>query len=350
MNLRQWKPVTAVTLGTVLVLAAATALFLVLTNDTAAPGAQPQVTATESAEDVAALPVDISPSASPGASASATPSPRAPAPPAPAPAPGGTLCGASFANEGSTYRDALAREDGLFGGLDMVRVFFSGAPPAWPGSPADIPRRTVNVSFKFNAADVIAGKHDAAMRTWFAGVPRTIDVYWTYYHEPEDNIRDGEFTAAQYRSAWQRLRGLANEAGNARLRSALVLMEWTLRPASGRNWRDYYPGNATIDVLSWDVYNLEAEKGRYTAPATLFGQIVTIARGEGRPWAVSEFGSHLATGDTGAARAAWLADSARYLTEQKAVFAAYFDLDWETGDYRLRDAAGLAQWKAFCSR
>jgi hypothetical protein len=335
-----------VTLGTVLMLAAGTALFTVLTNDAAAPGAQPE--AATSAPDFGALPVDISSSATPSASASALPS-RSAAPGAPAvPPPAGTLCGASFANEGTSYRDALAREDALFGGLEMVRVFFSGAPPAWPGSPADIPRRTVNVSFKFNAADILAGKHDAAMRTWFAGVPRGIDVYWTYYHEPEDNIRDGEFTAAQYRSAWQRLRGLANEAGNPRLRSTLVLMEWTLRPASGRNWRDYYPGSATIDVLSWDVYNLEAAKGRYTAPATLFGQIVSVARAEGRPWAVSEFGSHLATGDTGAARAAWLADSARYLSEQKAVFAAYFDLDWETGDYRLRDTASLTQWKAFC--
>ena len=250
--------------------------------------------------------------------ASATPSP-APAVRRFQPVPAGSaLCGVSFADEGLSYGGALAQEDARFGGVDMVRVFFPGAPPAWSGSTADIPHRTVNVSFKFDADDVVAGKHDAAMRTWFAGVPRNIDVYWTYYHEPEDNIRDGEFTAAQYRAAWQRLRGLADAAGNPRLRSALVLMEWSLRPASGRNWRDYYPGKATIDVLSWDVYNAQAAKGGYAAPATLFGQIVAVAEAEGRPWAVSEFGSHLATGDTGTARAAWLNASVRYLMEQKA--------------------------------
>jgi hypothetical protein len=34
------------------------------------------------------------------------------------------------------------------------------------------------------------------------------------YREPEDNIRDGEFTAAEYRDAWVHLSNLAKTADN----------------------------------------------------------------------------------------------------------------------------------------
>lgn len=263
---------------------------------------------------------------------------------------GQTLCGASFDTEGQSYHDALAREDQLFNGLEMVRVFFR-ALPAWRGSRVDTVARPVNVSFKYNAADIKSGKHDAHVRSWFRSVPRDRDVYWTYYHEPEDNIRDGEFSAADYRAAWKRLKTLADEAGNPRLHSTLVLMQWSLTKESGRDWRDYYPGPETIDVLGWDVYNYasQVDRGEYRTPAEMFDQIIQISKQEGRPWAVAEFGSQLAKGDSGAKRAAWLRDSVAYATKHKALFIAYFDLDWPTGDYRLRDTAGKTAWREFCS-
>lgn len=96
--------------------------------------------------------------------------------------------------------------------------------------------------------------------------PRDRDVYWVYYHEPEDNIAAGEFTAADYRAAWRRLRSLADKAGNPRLHATLVLMGWSLDPLSKRDWRDYYPGRDVIQVLGWDVYNLGWKKGRYDSP------------------------------------------------------------------------------------
>ena len=92
-------------------------------------------------------------------------------------------------------------------------------------------------------------------------------MYWTYYHEPEDNIEAGAFTAAQYRAAWQRISSLALRANNPRLHATLILMCYTLTPASGRSFADYYPGDAYIDVLAWDCYNQVWAKGQYIAPA-----------------------------------------------------------------------------------
>ena len=206
------------------------------------------------------------------------------------------------------------------------------------------------VSFKVDPAEVLAGTHDARLRQWFRTAPRNQDIYWTYYHEPEDNIANGDFTAAQYRQAWQRLSGLAAEAKNPRLRATLILMGFSVNPASHRNWRDYYPGKQYVQVMGWDVYN--HKKGGYTPAADMFARVIAVSRGEGLPFGIAETGSDLVAGDTGAQRAAWLRDMARHLTENHAVFVDYFDIDLSSHnepDYRLRDAPSQAAWREFCS-
>jgi hypothetical protein len=263
----------------------------------------------------------------------------------------GTLCGAAFATEpGETYQEALVREDAIFGGLESVRIFYPGMPRPWPGRP-DAGDRPVIVSFKAPPAEVLAGTHDADLRAWFAGAPAGVDVYWAYFHEPEDDIKEGAFTAAEFRQAWQRIAGLADEAANPSLRATLILMGWSVDPASGRNWRDYYPGREHVDVLGWDLYNPSWESGRYRAPAELFAGVIEASRAEGLPFGIAETGSPLVTGDDGAGRAAWLRDLIAHLSSAGAAFVAYFDLDWTArngADYRLRDPAGIAAWTAFC--
>jgi hypothetical protein len=90
------------------------------------------------------------PSAKPSASPSPTASAPAPPPPAPNPLPaGGTLCGASFLAEkpGETRAEQLARIDGYYNGLEMVRVFYT-QPPAW-SNVLNVGSRTLSISFKF---------------------------------------------------------------------------------------------------------------------------------------------------------------------------------------------------------
>lgn len=263
-----------------------------------------------------------------------------------------TLCGASFARDGDeSWQDALAREDALFNGLEVVRVFNSGLPRAWPGEP-DPGSRPVIVSFKATPAQILAGQHDAALSRWFAGAPRNKVTWWSYFHEPEDDIQRGHFTAAQYRQAWQRIAGLADTAGNPQLRATLILMGWTLESSSGRNWRDYYPGPATIDVLGWDLYNLSWKNGNYRDPVDNFDQVVAVSQAEGLPFGIAETGTPILNGDA-AGRAAWLQGAIEYLSTNGAQFVAYFDLYWEgdtdTIEYRLRDPAGQQVWRNFCS-
>ena len=312
---------------------------------TTRPGAAPSPSASASATRT----TDTSGTALPRPAPE--PTVRAPRPaksPDKTPGGGKTLCGLSLnLKPGETFQDALKRLDGKYGGLETVRLFYRGIPPAWPGKP-DIGKRPPIISFKLAPKDVLSGEHDEEMTRWFKTAPRDRDVYWVYYHEPEDNIAAGEFTAKDYRAAWRRLRSLADKAGNDRLHATLVLMSWSLTAESKRDWRDYYPGRNVIQVLGWDTYNLGWKKGRYDSPEAMYGRVLDVSEQEGLPFGIAETGSYLVGDDTGPERAAWLRATNAYLKKHGALWVSYFDLDWETGDFRLLDAPSHKAWQDFC--
>lgn len=256
-----------------------------------------------------------------------------------------TRFGASFQlRRGESYADGLARTETSLGRLEVVRVFYPGPPAKWPGKAEG---RSVIVSFKLDPERVLAGRYDDRMRTWFAATPRDVDVYWVYWHEPEDDVEGGDMTAGEYRHAFARLNRLAQEAANPRLRSTLVLMSWTLQEESGRDWRDYYPGDDAVDVFAWDVYNRPTLDVDYRNPADLFDGLRKVSASVGKPWGIAELGSVRVSGDDGTHRAAWLRAAGDYLVRHDAAFVAWFHFSWNGGedDYRLLDAPSLAAWR-----
>lgn len=242
---------------------------------------------------------------------------------------------------GQTFGQALAAADARYGTLPLLRVFYPGAPAAWSDAKLNTPGRSTVVSFKYDADDVLAGAADTYLRSWFANAPRDRDVFWCYFHEPEDDIRDGAFTAAAYRAAWQRIAGLAKEAGNPRLFATTILMDWTLDPKSGRNWRDYYPGAAYVDVMAWDVYGFDVANSETMAAHNGKRPALAVTRAEGKPYAVAEIGV-----DDHANRPAMLRDIAKWLRgTADARFVAYFDAPgWPQYDL-VGDAASSQAWR-----
>jgi hypothetical protein len=261
-----------------------------------------------------------------------------------------TRYGASFQTDnGESYDAGLARVDAELGHLDFVRVFYPGAPDPWPGK---APGRNVVVSFKLPPAEVTSGADDASMKRWFARAPHNVDVYWSYWHEPENDIQDGTFTAAEYKAAFAHLDQLADRADNPRLKSTVILQSYSTRPDSGRNWRDYVPNPARVDVLAWDVYNRPTPEAGYQVPPDLLDAAMRANRSIGKPFAVAELGSPIAPGDNGAGRAEWLRRMGSYLDQHHAVFVCYFNFLWNNGrdDYRLQDRTSVQAWKAISAR
>jgi hypothetical protein len=263
--------------------------------------------------------------------------------------PGATQYGASFQmDNGESYQAALARTDRTLGHLDVVRVFYPAAPDPWPGK---APGRNVMVSFKLSPRDVIAGAYDKSMKHWFATAPKNLDVYWAYWHEPENDIEAGTFTAGQFKAAFARLDRLAVQAHNPRLKATVILQSYSTRTGSGRNWSDYIPPVKRFDILAWDVYNKPSPEAPYTVPPDLLDAPLTAARTIGKPFAVAELGSALAPGDTGEGRAEWLMRMGAYLDQHHALFACYFDFLWNDGkqDFRLTDQPSLRAWRDIAS-
>ena len=286
------------------------------------------------------LPPVTSPAKPTSSASSSSPAPA----PAPKPPSGGTMFGTSlWTGDGSNAASALSRETSAFGRPDVVRTYYTGMPAAWPGS-AGVSGGPVVVSFKAAPKDVASGRLDGQFTNWFATAPRDRPIYWSYFHEPENDVESGAFTTADYRAAWTHLAALADKAGNPQLRANLILMCWTLNPGSHRNWRDYFAGSGVVDTIGWDCYNKSFSKGSYGDPASMLGQAVSTSKGAGVNWAVAELGSKMAAGDGGAGRAKWLLAIGDYARANGAAYITYFD-STVGGDFRLLDAPSKNAWR-----
>lgn len=269
-----------------------------------------------------------------------TPSPTPPSTSLPT-----TAFGTTAQPRGGTLADAVARQDAKFGHLATLRYYAPGLPPAWSTITA-LGQRDLVVSFKADPASVLRGDADSYLRSWFAAAPRDRRIWWTYFHEPENDVAAGAFTPTQFRDAFRRVAALAEQAGRQDLQTTMILMGYTVTESSGRNWLDYYPGGDVVDVLGWDVYNHAAAAGTsYSTPENVFGKVVAVSAAAGKPVAIAETGAPLILGDSGSQRAAYLKAAAAYLRAARAAFVTYYD-STQGGAYTLEDSASVAAWAA----
>lgn len=240
-----------------------------------------------------------------------------------------------YVEEGETQATAWSRRVATYGQPGVARVFFGGTPGTWKFLTATYGTTPLNVSFKSDPRTVLSGANDAAYRTFFQNAPRDRPTWWTFFHEPEDDVRPGSWTTAEYRAAWAHIDRIADSVGNPQLKSALILMCWTVNPKSGRTWGSFYEASA-VDVLAWDCYNAPSSTGSFVAPSALLDPAVAAARSVGKPWAVAEWGS-TTQGTTGDRRAAWIRAMSQYMYDNDAVYGSYWDaiVPGSPDDFRL---------------
>ncbi|HEY5352040.1 MAG TPA: FlgD immunoglobulin-like domain containing protein [Streptosporangiaceae bacterium] len=244
----------------------------------------------------------------------------------------------------------IAQETSEFGHMGIVRVYYPGLPSsnAWTTGLAAANKSPVIVSFKALPTAILSGQDDAALSQFFDTAPTGNPIYWSYYHEPEGNIADGEFTLADYKAAWAHVAALARAAHNSDLHSTLILGGYDLSPSSHRSWRDYLPGGGIISTLGWDAYppgSAKNENPVAAPPASFMAQEIAAAKSVGLPYGFAEFGL-----STPAGRPAWLTEVGNYLLHSGAVFASLFNGNAQYPTLKLTDAASVAVWKGFVAR
>ena len=260
-----------------------------------------------------------------------------------------TVFGATVASRpGESATAAAERASREIGTPPIVRLFSSSRPEPWPKITGLAGSADVVVSFKVAPREVLDGDVDAYLRDWFAQAPTDRDVYWVYFHEPEDDIERGAFTADEFVRAWEHIDRIADKAHSPRLISTVVLMCWTARADSTRRWSAYVPGDPP-DVLAWDCYNAAARDGEYASPAAILDASQQLSGRAGSAWAIAELGSKLAVGDDGSGRAQWLREVASYSRRNDAAFVTYFNSS-VGGEFELEDAPSQRAWREIMAR
>ncbi len=268
-----------------------------------------------------------------------------------------TLFGAAFNPTDNAHFDQI---NAAFGAIRVRRTFDgnSGTSPYLNRIQAqDIARNAASAySFKYPPAEVVAGMHDADFRSFFQGIADDHTVFWTYWHEPDDELYvDHTFTPAQYRAAWAHIRTIADQvrATRPRLRiyATLIIMEYSMRPNIAMNRpllgaNGMYPGDDVIEVFGVDSYNSGADGGSVRDVEIEFGKVIDFAQAHGKPWAIGEIGSCPVVGSANG-RADFLRNAIRYWISRNypPMYVSYFDLDWPSCDYRLEsDPPALSVW------
>ena len=252
------------------------------------------------------------------------------------------LLGSSVLSEPDLHTDT-----GQFGRMPIVRVYYPGLPSsnAWSGGLASANHSAVIVSFKALPRTILSGADDAALRHFFDTAPSTHAIYWSYYHEPEDNIAAGQFNVADYKAAWAHIVAIARAAHNPALHSTLILMSWDLVKASHRNWRNYLPGGGIISVLGWDAYPVGSATNvnpQLTPPGGFMGPAIRASNSVHLPYGFPEFGLSTPRGRPG-----WLKSVGNYIMHSGALFASYFDGNAQYPTLRLTDSASIRVWRGF---
>ena len=244
--------------------------------------------------------------------------------------------------------DLVAEQKRFRTRIPVIRTWDTGMPRdyAWEERSKWFGKRWIVTSLKLSPQEVNAGTHDNALRNYFKTAPRKQPIFYSFFHEPEDEVKNGQFTTAQYRAAFRRIVDIASSFCRSNLYPTLVLMGWTADPSSRLDWRDYYPGADYVSVLGWDPYNgANGYASSYRPPRQIFGHVVAASRAAGKPFGIAETGSVRIAGDaSGKGRATWLRKSRRYLDRKNAAFVTYFQ-STNKGDFELRDDPSIGAWR-----
>jgi hypothetical protein len=149
-----------------------------------------------------------------------------------------------------------------------------------------------------------------------------------FHHEPEDEIRDGEGTAAQYAAAYRHVHDRFRDLGVTN-----VVWVWNVMGFSGHSdlyEGGLYPGDDYVDWLAHDPYNWwgcrDGDPWRSFEEITEWFYEWSLANHPGKPLMLAEWGLEEHDGET-PSKADWLRDALEALTTTRTRYraAVYFD-------------------------
>jgi hypothetical protein len=161
----------------------------------------------------------------------------------------------------------------------MVRRYHSGMVPAtFAQSSATNPELRFAVSFKpdgsYPIATLASGGGNSRMVSWLQSIPANTYVAWTFFHEPNDEIRGGTLNVTQFKQVYTQMRAALNSAtlaSGVTVKIAPCFMAYRLTDTP-TYWSDsWVPATADMDLLTFDAYGNPGEGGATSSGSNTYG-------------------------------------------------------------------------------
>lgn len=233
----------------------------------------------------------------------------------------------------ATHSDTQASWDSMVSqvGTMLIRRSYAGSgsfPATFADSNAGIDAgvRESMWSFKPTPATFAAGGND----TWFNGflnsIPNGQKVIFIMWHEPEDNIKNGDFTLADWKAANNRMGQLVHATGRPDLRTAICMLgAWTFDPSSPYHSIEYWDVgfDTNIDYVGFDPYTTDGHFTRLGADVNFQKAMTWATTTHGKRVILPEFGAIDSTPAT--TKASWITDTYNYAVSANMYAISYFN-------------------------
>ncbi|MBK7857917.1 MAG: carbohydrate-binding protein [Archangiaceae bacterium] len=244
---------------------------------------------------------------------------------------------------GQSWPQAYREQMTELGAQAVFYYFPAGVNPSWNANLASVPsEHDIMISTKVATP--------AAVQAFVNQVPRDRKgtIYFHYWQEPEDDFS----TAADQQTYRERARAIAPIIkAHPRMKFGVELMQWSLKAASGRNWKSWVIPE--MDFVGWSVYCGNGGDGDKVGDGKVAVDLVADAmEADGRPWGAFAWGCALNSSNFGAhdqqLRAKWVTDSAAELNARGSINALWFNCEWKNaGDYTIQNDPYLqSAWNA----
>lgn len=145
---------------------------------------------------------------------------------------------------------------------------------SFPITTAVAPEKRVSYSFKadgsgsFTKAGLAAGNGNDRLTGWCESIPANWTVWLTYYHEPNDDFRNGSLTIANFRDAYEQFRTAIDAAtlqSGVRVFLASCFMSYRVAETPAYFSDTWVPPLGVADLMTFDIYG---NPGHYTTQKT----------------------------------------------------------------------------------
>jgi hypothetical protein len=204
-------------------------------------------------------------------------------------------------------------------------------------------------SFKPTPSTFAAGGNDTWFNSFLSSIPNGQKVIFIMWHEPEDNIRDGEFTLADWKAANNRMGQLVHATGRPELRTAICLLgPWTFDPSSPYHTIDYWDTgfDDNIDYIGYDPYNQTSAFTPLANDTNFITAMNWATVTHQKPVILPEFGCIDDPGGDATKKATWITEAYEYCLDVGMYSICYFNIDGSIANVKLITPEAIAAYNA----